>query len=328
MVYAAKYDTGRYGDSYYDYVPGEIRSDYYIGKIETRTLSSDYHIKNSYSETISSDYNLWATKWDIKSDYYISKEYSETITQDAFVVIEYSVTIDQNAYIKGTPVQTISSDYYIVGTATVTINSNYNIKVEGAEGSIVSDYNIFRTISETINSDYYIFKEGQNSLTSNYHILKTYEGSINSDANIIYTYQNSLTSDYFIVNTYTNSLSSDYELLRIRAPTLVSPPDGSQVTVLPLVFVWDTPLNADFLNRNIHCEIQISADSGFSSIIADYMSTMGLANAVFEYYDGANWQPFPAAGLPQALYGSRCRVTITTIQGGTKYWRARLLVLG
>lgn len=103
----------------------------------------------------------------------------------------------------------------------------------------------------------------------------------------------------------------------VKTIVLVSPADASTGALVPLV--WEIPTLS---GENAHAEIQIDdTSSAFGSIeqtTKSYQPSSGM-----EYYDGADWQPYPEAGVTSDYYGNQARYTPTGITEGTKYWRVR-----
>jgi hypothetical protein len=102
------------------------------------------------------------------------------------------------------------------------------------------------------------------------------------------------------------------------AKTILVSPLNTSTTNSPITFVWKIP--ADSYNRNIVSHIQIDqASAAFGNIEAEKVSSI---DAGFQYWDGASWVAYPAAGVGPTYYGNQARIVIP-LTLGLKYWRVR-----
>ena len=102
------------------------------------------------------------------------------------------------------------------------------------------------------------------------------------------------------------------------AKTILVSPLNTSTTNSPITFVWEIP--ADSYNRNIVSHIQIDQTSAaFGNIEAEKVSSI---DAGFQYWDGASWVAYPAAGVGPIYYGNQARILIP-LTLGLKYWRVR-----
>lgn len=113
---------------------------------------------------------------------------------------------------------------------------------------------------------------------------------------------------------------------RTSRPVLANPPNGSSVSTFP-VLEWDTDNSMDREGTTIHFHIQIASDSGFVTVVKEYVS-WSLPASRFQYEDTPGvWVNFAgpanADGLPSAKLGKRCRCVTDFLTNGSYFWRVR-----
>ncbi len=107
-------------------------------------------------------------------------------------------------------------------------------------------------------------------------------------------------------------------IVSVGKVTLDAPSSGSSQT-LPFYLEWYIPTNRWGSPLNFHLQIDKTSDS-FGDLELEKKSWEDLE---FEYWDGINWTAVPATGVPFSKVGNLCRLQITSLTQGTKYWRVK-----
>lgn len=175
-------------------------------------------------------------------------------------------------------------------------------------------------------------------ITVNYNAATTYTNTVTANARIftpgvtktvttkasigIYDNTNEISAIAWVAWIRNNTLEASARICDVGYPTLVSPIQGASEGGT-VIFIWNYPPNR--WEKDSHFDIEIDQDDDtFANL--EFSRDSSFDYAQFEYYDGADWQTVPSAGVPYSKVGNQIRITLEGVSSGTKYWRVRTQV--
>lgn len=115
--------------------------------------------------------------------------------------------------------------------------------------------------------------------------------------------------------TISESISVTSIIVGVGVPTWVSPSSGETVGEEPEL-IFQIPWGQSAM----HFNLQLDTVSGFSSeSLRNYETNEN--QTPWEYYDGAQWQPFPPSGVPTTYIGNNARLIVPSGLSSTTWYR-------
>lgn len=297
---------------------------------KNQTLTSDAVIKQqggvfavTKTQTLQSDAVVYKSldEQNISSDAFIKKSGNDkTLPSNSVISVEEEIYVfqkelDSYGYIKKIKTSTLTSD--------AVISSVEEIETYVFQKTLTSDAYIVKVTEKTLTSDAFIANAEievwvfQKTLTSDSYVKKDANAqTLNSDAFIQLSgaeIQKTILSDAYIKKTATEAtIASDAVLCKINIPHIIQPLTGEIINKDDEYIIFTLPDN--IYAANIHVELMIRTPTSPGIILLE-QSWSGSGR--WEYYDGADWQPWPAGGVSHSYAGNQGRFNPSIVAAGT-----------
>jgi len=201
-------------------------------------------------------------------------------------------------------------------TKTHTINSflkKVSTKTHTADSSLKS------VNTKTYTTDSVLYKTSTKSHTIDSYLEDTFTKTHTTDSALYKKIAIDHTTDSYLISRKSLTHTTNAYINYVGIPRWSSPSDEETITDSTPELEFYIPSGS----LKIHFEIQLDTVNTFDSGNLREIKSW-TDNTNWEYYDGADWQPFPESGVDPSYSGNKCRYTIqSSLSEGTWYRKVR-----